>query len=79
MENADNFGDFIGSNVFWDDDNGTASGAERDFLATLSWLLIRGARLFKMNVVRFGGFTGESREREGRGRQVEGTRRIESC
>src|SRR5215207_7882790 len=65
VKNADNFGDFIGSNVFWDDDNGTAARAQRNFLTTLSWLLILGeARLFEMNVVRFYGFNRGSRERE---------------
>jgi len=75
VENADNFGDFIGSNVFWDDDDGTTARAEGDFLATLSWLIVLGlggARLFEMKVVRVDGFSRGSREREGRGRQVEG-------
>ena len=41
MKYPNNFGDFIGSNVFRDDDNRATTWAERDFLAALRGLIVQ--------------------------------------
>jgi hypothetical protein len=80
VENADNFGDFIRSNIFWNNDGSAAARAEGNFLAALRRLFVWDrARLFEMKVLMLGRFSWRSRKWEGRGGNMKGTRLIKSC